>query len=122
MRVSELATRSGATSRSIRHYDRAGLLTSHRLPNGYRDFGDEAVDEVERIHALLAAGLSLRDIEAIGPCLDPTGGVEPCALAREILTRHVRRLDARIDADRRTRALLRSKLPDAPPHAVELTT
>ncbi|NNG36546.1 MerR family transcriptional regulator [Nakamurella aerolata] len=110
MQVAELARRAGASPRSIRHYDRAQLLSSRRLANGYRVFDEAAVDEVRRLRSLLAAGLSLADISTIRPCLDPDGSVQPCAVARRVLREHADRLRARIAADRRTLKLLQEKL------------
>lgn len=110
MQVAELAKRTGASARSIRHYDRAQLLSSRRLSNSYRVFEAAAVDEVRQLRSLLDAGLSLADITTIRPCLEPDGSVQPCATARQVLRHHTERLQSRIEADKRTLALLQQKL------------
>ncbi|WP_425285697.1 MerR family DNA-binding transcriptional regulator [Amycolatopsis rubida] len=37
MRIGQLAERTGTSERLLRYYERLGLLTEDRLPNGYRD-------------------------------------------------------------------------------------
>ncbi|NOK01502.1 MerR family DNA-binding transcriptional regulator [Myxococcus xanthus] len=46
MNIGELALRTGCSARSIRHYEKAGLLASRRRANGYRDFDAESVSRV----------------------------------------------------------------------------
>lgn len=69
MRIGELSRRSGASIRSLRYYEEQRLLTPARLPSGYRVYDEADVFRVQRIQALLAAGLSTRKIEHILPCL-----------------------------------------------------
>ncbi|MFJ6616824.1 MerR family transcriptional regulator [Kitasatospora sp. NPDC091335] len=70
MRIGELAARTGSTARALRHYEQAGLIDSGRAPNGYREYGEPAVVRVRNIRALVAAGLTLEDIEPLLGCLD----------------------------------------------------
>ncbi|MFF4082730.1 MerR family transcriptional regulator [Streptomyces sp. NPDC001777] len=69
MRIGELARRSGVSIRSLRYYEEQRLLSPMRLPSGYRVYEEADVVLVQRIQALLAAGLSTRKIEHILPCL-----------------------------------------------------
>ncbi|MDI9900330.1 MerR family transcriptional regulator [Rhodococcus sp. IEGM 1409] len=69
MRIGELSRRSGVSIRSLRYYEEQRLLSPTRLPSGYRVYDDADVTQVQRIQALLAAGLSTRKIEHILPCL-----------------------------------------------------
>ncbi len=92
MRVEELARLAGATPRMVRHYDRSGLLSSHRLANGYRDFPACAVDEVQMIRRLLASGLTVQDVITLRPCLTAGGEFNGCDQARSILDNHITRL------------------------------
>lgn len=48
MQLQELAERTGVSARSVRRYDRAGLLNSRRLANGYRDFDGTAIQHALR--------------------------------------------------------------------------
>ncbi|WP_190089436.1 MerR family transcriptional regulator [Streptomyces melanogenes] len=70
MRIGELAKATGTTARALRHYEQAGLIASERAANGYRVFDDRTVVRVRNIRHLLAAGLTLDDVQVFLPCLD----------------------------------------------------
>lgn len=70
MRIGELSRRTGATPRSLRLYEQAGLIASLRSPNGYRCYDESTVIRVRNIRHLLHAGLTLDDVQAFVPCLD----------------------------------------------------
>ncbi|MEV1066898.1 MerR family transcriptional regulator [Streptomyces sp. NPDC050263] len=70
MRIGELARATGTTARALRHYEQAELITSQRAPNGYRIYDEQAVVRVRNIRCLLAAGLTLDDVQVFLPCLD----------------------------------------------------
>lgn len=69
MRIGELSRRSRVSIRSLRYYEEQRLLHPTRLPSGYRVYEEADVIRVQRIQALLEAGLSTRKIEHILPCL-----------------------------------------------------
>ncbi|MEU7428234.1 MerR family transcriptional regulator [Streptomyces sp. NPDC040750] len=70
MQIGELAKATGATARALRHYEQAGLISSERALNGYRVYDERAVVRVHNIRYLLAAGLTLDDVQVFLPCLD----------------------------------------------------
>ncbi|GAA4935879.1 MerR family transcriptional regulator [Streptomyces coeruleoprunus] len=83
MRIGELARRSGVSERSLRYYEKQGLLRSERTPGGHRDYGEWAVDRVIRIQALYAAGLNSKKIARLLPCMrDVDGGPNEFATPR----------------------------------------
>ena len=100
VRIGELARATGTTARALRHYEQAGLLTSHREPNGYRHYDAErSVVRVRNIRQLLDVGLTLDDVLAFAPCLD--GEVltaEPSDAKLRIARARLAVLDARIAA------------------------
>lgn len=97
MRIGELSRRTGASPRSLRHYERGGLLAAGRAPNGYRDYAAGAVERVRVIRTLLDHGFGLRDARGILPCLEGRPpGTPPCAAALEGYARRLRALDRRI--------------------------
>lgn len=71
MRVGQLAEVTGVSARMLRYYEKQGLLTSHREPNGYRTYDDAAVERVRTVSSLIASGLPTRlvrivlDVEAL---------------------------------------------------------
>lgn len=94
MQIGELARRTGSSPRSLRYYERQGLLSATRGGNGYRSFDDSAVDTVLRIRALLAAGLSTDVIRQLLPCTRGTvPQLEPCAEVVTVLQSEITRMD-----------------------------
>jgi len=73
MRIGELAERTGVRTRLLRYYEDQGLLGSDRTSNGYRSYGDDAVGRVGQIRELLDAGLPIKIIKQVLPCLDDPG-------------------------------------------------
>ena len=95
MLIGELAQRTGASTRSLRHYDGYGLLPVARIGAGYRDFPAEAVARVGAIRALLACGLTLAEVSALLPCTTAEGTIRPCDEVLASLADQLRRLDER---------------------------
>lgn len=94
MQIGELARRTGSSTRSLRYYERQGLLSATRGGNGYRSFDDSAIDTVLRIRALLAAGLSTDVIRRILPCTRGTvPRLEPCTEVVTVLQSEITRMD-----------------------------
>jgi len=73
MRIGELSDRTGVSARSIRYYERQGLLGADRTSSGQRVFRPDAVQRVALIRRLLDAGLGSRSIADVLPCItDPS--------------------------------------------------
>jgi DNA-binding transcriptional MerR regulator len=68
MRIGELSRRTGVRAHQLRYYEAQGLLDVARGANGYREFDEDAVQRVQQIRHLLAAGLSSEDIAFVLPC------------------------------------------------------
>jgi len=69
MRVGELSASTGVSVRSIRHYERAGLLEATRRANGYREFDAVSVDRVRVIRDLIESGFTVDEIGSLASCL-----------------------------------------------------
>lgn len=66
MRIGELATATGISVRTLRHYDQIGLLRPRaRTGGGYRIYGEPEVRRLQQIRSLRALGLSLERIETL---------------------------------------------------------
>jgi DNA-binding transcriptional MerR regulator len=94
MRIGELATRAGVSTRALRYYEERGLLHSYRSPAGQRHYGEPAVERVQLIQQLFAANLSSQTIADLMPCMD--GDITP-AEAQDRLTRERDHIDAEIE-------------------------
>ena len=102
-KVGELAKRTGLTVRTLHHYDAVGLLSpAGRTRAGYRLYTEAEVQRLQQIVSMRELGLSL---EEIGDTLD-AGETSPL----EVVERHLRLLDERIEAQRRLRARLQRVL------------
>lgn len=68
MRIGELSERTGASVRSLRYYEKKGLISGERLENDYRDFDEAQVERVRAVQFYLGLGLSADGIEPILNC------------------------------------------------------
>lgn len=76
-RVSELAAEFGIRPRTIRYYDRVGLLVpARRTPAGYRIYGTGGRDRLRFILKAKASGLTLAEIRELLSLRQR--GIEPC--------------------------------------------
>ncbi|WP_079062755.1 MerR family transcriptional regulator [Streptacidiphilus griseoplanus] len=85
MRIGELAARAGMTRDTIRFYEKVGLVSGRRLPNGYRDFPPETVSWLQYIRTAQTLGFSLAEIARNGEILReaPDSAVALSALFQE---------------------------------------
>jgi DNA-binding transcriptional MerR regulator len=89
-RVAELAERAGIAPSTVRFYERAGLLSpAQRAYNGYRMFGETALDELAFINRAKSIGMSLEDIADLVATW-PTGKCQSLqARMRDFLVRRI---------------------------------
>ncbi|GAA4383903.1 MerR family transcriptional regulator [Agromyces bauzanensis] len=97
----------------LRYYEEQGLLASERRPNGYRDYPEAVVTDVEQIRGLISSGLTTRVIRL----LLGMEGVEGEELARtcsrnlaESLAEELAVLEAKIGCLTRSRDTVREFL------------
>ena len=64
-KTSELASRAGVTVRTLRFYDRIGLLKARRTPAGHRVYDEADLVRLQQIRLLQFVGLSLEQIRAL---------------------------------------------------------
>jgi DNA-binding transcriptional MerR regulator len=70
LRIGDIASRAGVSSRALRYYEEKHLLMPERTTSGQRVYDISAVDRVLFIQQLFAAGLSSRTILSVLPCID----------------------------------------------------
>lgn len=100
MRIGELAEHASVHPRTVRFYERLGLLREpERTASGYRDYDDQALNRLTFIRNAQAAGLTLNEIGGITQLRDE--GTTPCTHVTELL-------DTKLDHVRQTIKQLRT--------------
>ncbi len=95
MRIGELATATGTTTKTLRFYEENGLLPhTKRAANGYRDYGPEALSRLDFIRRGRAAGLTLAQIREVIDIRD--AGDAPCHHVHQLLTARLVDIDRQI--------------------------
>jgi DNA-binding transcriptional MerR regulator len=69
MRIGELASTAGITTKALRYYEERGLLDAPRRTNGYREYDESHVRVVREIQALQEIGFALEDTRPFVECL-----------------------------------------------------
>ncbi|MBI4245836.1 MAG: heavy metal-responsive transcriptional regulator [Candidatus Rokubacteria bacterium] len=99
LKIGELARRAGVTAKAIRFYERKRVLPpAKRAVNGYRLYGNVAVEMLRFVKQATGLGLTLAEIKDIIAIRQ--GGRPPCT--------HVHRLlrDKAVELDRKLKDLL----------------
>ncbi|AIO68477.1 MerR family transcriptional regulator [Burkholderia oklahomensis] len=114
--IGELSQRTGASVRSIRHYDAHGLLASVRASNGYRMFPDKTVTQVRQIRRMIATGFTIDDIRGFPDCMLLIEGARSCDQITDIQRRRLESIDRQIaDLERRRTRLVKTLSEGAVP-------
>lgn len=113
MKIGELSRLTGISVRSLRYYEEEGLIQPARSSNGYRDYGEDALDVVRQIRGLIDCGLPTRLIREILPYLDSPSSLlpqVPCTYMLDQLTQQRNQLDRRITCLTRNRDAMNAYL------------
>jgi DNA-binding transcriptional MerR regulator len=110
--IGELARETGASVRSIRHYDEHGLLTLVRASNGYRAFPNAAVAQVRQIQRMIATGFSLADIRSFPDCMRMIEGASSCAETTDAQRKRLASIERQIAELERLRGRLLKTLAE----------
>jgi len=114
--IGELARETGASVRSIRHYDEHGLLTSVRASNGYRTFPVAALTQVRQIQRMIATGFSLADIRSFPDCMRMIEGAGSCPETSDAQRKRLASIERQIqDLERRRARLVKTLTEGAVP-------
>jgi DNA-binding transcriptional MerR regulator len=92
MRIGNLASQCGLTTKTIRYYESIGLLIEpERSASGYRQYGDDVVRRLRFVADAQCAGLSLNEIRSILALKD--AGATSCEHTLALLERHIDDID-----------------------------
>ena len=95
LKIGELARRAGVTAKAIRLYERKAILpAATRAANGYRLYGDEAVDMLRFVKQAAGLGLTLAEIKDI--IVIRQGGRPPCTHVHQLLRDKATELDRKL--------------------------
>jgi DNA-binding transcriptional MerR regulator len=120
MTIGEVSRRSGFTVRTLRFYERRGVVKpSARRPNGYRLYGDDDVQRLAFIRQAKALGLTLSGIRELVAATTGANGATRDRLLRMLRARITQTTDQiamltglRTELQRRYRILARGALGD----------
>jgi MerR family transcriptional regulator, copper efflux regulator len=114
--IGELAKRTGASVRSIRHYDEHGLLATVRASNGYRMFPVKVVTQVTQIQRMIATGFTIEDIRGFPDCMLLIEGARSCDQITEVQRQRLETIDRQIaDLEKRRSRLIKTLSEGAVP-------
>jgi len=114
--IGEVSQRTGASVRSIRHYDEHGLLASVRASNGYRMFPEKAVTQVKQIQRMIATGFTIDDIRGFPDCMLLIEGARSCDQISNVQRQRLEAIDRQIaDLERRRLRLIKTLSEGAVP-------
>ncbi|WP_338538787.1 heavy metal-responsive transcriptional regulator [Janibacter terrae] len=84
MRIGELASAAGTSTKTLRFYEEQGLLPApNRTAGGYRDYDSTVLDLLDFIRRGQAAGLTLAQIQQVLEIRE--SGQAPCGHVRDLL-------------------------------------
>jgi DNA-binding transcriptional MerR regulator len=105
MRIGELAERLGISAKTIRYYERIGLLPAPaRRPSGYRVYGADDAERLAFVRSAQRFGLKLDEIREVIALRDH--GERPCRFVVDTVRRELADLDRRITELQAVRAQL----------------
>src|SRR2546430_17351826 len=70
LRIGEAAALLGVSRKTLRHYEKRGLIRPSRAENGYRGYHPEHIAQLQRIRQLQSLGLALTQIKRVFHALD----------------------------------------------------
>ncbi|MBU9150896.1 MerR family transcriptional regulator [Burkholderia multivorans] len=107
--IGQLSQLTGASVRSIRHYDGHGLLASVRASNRYRMFPEKAVTQVKQIQRMIATGFTIDDIRGFPDCMLLIEGARSCDQITDVQRARLEAIERQIaDLEKRRARLLKT--------------
>src|SRR5829696_3941231 len=95
MLIGELARSCGVPTRTIRYYERLGVLPpALRTPAGYRDYLPDALDALAFVRACKAIGFTLHEVAELVAAKD--GQESPCAQLVDLVEHRAEEVERRI--------------------------
>ena len=110
-RIGEIAHQTGVSVETLRFYEKRRLLSAPpRTEGGFRLYTDDAVQQVRFIKQAQSLGLTLDDVQQLLTGRQRRTHVASCRKVRDLLTRRIEDIDARIKELREFRRTLNEHL------------
>jgi MerR family mercuric resistance operon transcriptional regulator len=110
-RIGEIAQQLGVSVETLRYYEKRRLLKAPpRTEGGFRLYSDDAVQRVRFIKQAQSLGLTLEDVQQLLAGHQPRPQAASCRKVRDLLTRRITDIDARISELRAFRRTLHDHL------------
>ena len=110
-RIGEIAQQTGVSVETLRFYEKRRLLNAPpRTQGGFRLYTDDAVQQVKFIKQAQSLGLTLDDVQQLLTGRQRRPQVASCRKVRDLLTRRIEDIDARIKELREFRRTLNEHL------------
>ena len=111
LRSGAVARATGVSPDTIRHYERIGVLPrASRTESGYRVYSASAVERVLVVQKALRMGFTLAELAEVLKARDAGGA--PCQRVYRLAQEKLERIDADIEALKRTKRYLNKVLSD----------
>ncbi len=112
MRIGDVTQRAAVTARTVRYYERIGLIPpGEREGHGQHYYTEETVARLRKIDQLKQLGLSLQEIgDVIDLYFTDPSGVQPKQQVLAILRRHLAETDQKVSALQQFRADLQAHI------------
>src|SRR5687767_10019848 len=110
-RIGEIAERTGVSVETLRYYEKRRLLNAPaRTEGGFRVYSGAVVQQVRFIKQAQSLGLTLDDIQQLAAGQLRRNHTPSCRKVRDLLTRRIEDIDARIKELREFRRTLHEHL------------
>lgn len=113
MKINEFAKLCNSSARSLRHYEKLGLILPRRTINGYREYDQSQAHVVRQIQWLLKARLTLKNIKFIVPCTIQETKILMCEDLQALFRDELLRIDSEIAALKKSKIILSKTLKNS---------
>lgn len=94
MQISQVAQKTGLTAKTIRYYESIGLVAPKRQPNGYRNYDQEQIKQLEFVQR--ARGLGFSIAECRGMLVSGSNGASLNEQTKEILRQRLTDIEVKL--------------------------
>lgn len=106
MKINEVVKQTNVSARSIRYYEKMGLIKSHRSANNYRVYTKDHIKIIKKIQLFVSAGVPLKRIKYIVPCTLHTDRVLMCKELEAMFFEEVENLEQKIKSLKLSKKIL----------------